>query len=45
MGKEEGGHYCHIPPMRVNRDDGGFWQLHALMGSSCRVSGKNSTLS
>lgn len=24
MGKEEGGHYCHIPPMRVNRGDGSF---------------------
>lgn len=24
MGKEEEGHYCHIPFMRVKRDDGGF---------------------
>lgn len=45
MGKEDRGHYCHIPPMSMNSGDGVFWQLQAVVGGSCRFSGKNSILS
>lgn len=33
MGKEEGGHYCHIPSMRVKRDDGEFLATTSSVGS------------
>lgn len=33
MGKEEGGHYCHIPFMRVKRDDGRFLAATCSVGS------------
>lgn len=42
MGKEEGGHYCHIPFMRMKRDDGGLLATTSSIGS--RISEKKSIL-
>lgn len=44
MGKEEEGHYCHIPFMRVKIDDGGFLATTSSVENKLQNKWKNSTL-